>query len=339
MKDTMVENKIDFVILWVDGNDPAWISEKKMYEAGVQDDDRGQRYRNWDNLQYWFRGVEKYAPWVNKIFFITCGHIPEWLNINHPKLKIVRHEEYISPKYLPLFNSNPIELMVNRIRDLSEHFVLFNDDMFLIRETDRKDFFRNGLPCDSAALNIHSIVLGKTDHYASLQAMGIVNKYFDMHKVISKNLKLWLSPKYGTLLFRTLYLLPCPVFPEIRQIHLPYSYLKSTFDTVWEKEFDLLSDTCTHRFRNRLDYSHWTMRNWQIASGSFAPRNWKMGKSFAIENDTSSLEACLKYIRNGKGKVVCINDGELTDEQFLYCKDSIINEFETLLPEKSKFEI
>ena len=27
-----------------------------------------------DNLKYWFRGVEKFAPWVNKIYFITYGH-------------------------------------------------------------------------------------------------------------------------------------------------------------------------------------------------------------------------------------------------------------------------
>ena len=58
---------IDFVICWVDGNDPVWQEEKRKYSP-----DRGQdggivRFRDWDNLQYWFRGVEKFAPWVNKI--------------------------------------------------------------------------------------------------------------------------------------------------------------------------------------------------------------------------------------------------------------------------------
>ena len=86
--------KIDFVLLWVDGSDPAWLEEKNKYsDVQVNVSASAARYRDWDNLQYWFRGVEKYAPWVNKIFFITWGHLPKWLNINHPKLQIVRHEE------------------------------------------------------------------------------------------------------------------------------------------------------------------------------------------------------------------------------------------------------
>lgn len=39
-------------------------------------DNRVIRYRDWENLKYWFRGVETFAPWVNKVYFITYGHIP-----------------------------------------------------------------------------------------------------------------------------------------------------------------------------------------------------------------------------------------------------------------------
>lgn len=50
---------IDFVITWVDGNDPKWQEEKDKtliaQGLGVHIDGRKERYRDWDNLQYWFR--------------------------------------------------------------------------------------------------------------------------------------------------------------------------------------------------------------------------------------------------------------------------------------------
>ena len=50
--------KIDFVIAWVDGSDPAWQAEKAQYRGGPVADASAVRYREWDTLRYWFRGVE-----------------------------------------------------------------------------------------------------------------------------------------------------------------------------------------------------------------------------------------------------------------------------------------
>ena len=137
------DQKIDFVIAWVDGNDPEWRREKSDRISGISGfdrvDDREERYRDWDNLHYWFRGVEKFAPWVRKIHLVTWGHIPHWLNIEHPKLNIVRHEEFISEKFCPTFNSHTIEWNLHRIPDLSENFVYFNDDIFLLKSIAAED--------------------------------------------------------------------------------------------------------------------------------------------------------------------------------------------------------
>ena len=102
-----MNNAIDFVIPWVDGSDPAWIKEKQLYSNNIQKEDDGReiRFRDWGTLKYWFRGVERYAPWVRKIHFVTWGHLPEWLNTNTPKLHIVNHRDYIPAEYLPTFNS------------------------------------------------------------------------------------------------------------------------------------------------------------------------------------------------------------------------------------------
>ena len=330
--------KIDFVILWVDGNDPDWIEERKKYSPSSNDDSSIKRYRNWDNLQYFFRGVEKYASWVNNIFFITYGHIPNWLNVNHPKLRIIKHEDYMPKECLPTFNSNSIELMINRIEELSEQFVLFNDDMFLLKKTNYTDFFKKNLPCDTACLNIHSISTSKMCTYASLQATGIINKYFDMKKSILGNFFKWFNPIYGRQLFKTLYLFPCKSFPEIRQLHLPYSYLKSVFDEVWEKEEKLLLETCRNKYRTKLDYSHWTMRNWQIAKGSFYPRSPYFGKSFYLADD-NSLNDCVNYIKKSKGSVICINDSDIDDDEFIRYRNMVNASLDELLPGKSNYEI
>ena len=104
-------NKIDFVITWVDDSDPKWRKEFEYYSAKesrcINTDTC--RYRDWDTLRYWFRGVEKFAPWVNKIYFVTYGHLPEWLKTDNPKLVIVNHEDFIPAEYyliMILFSQN-----------------------------------------------------------------------------------------------------------------------------------------------------------------------------------------------------------------------------------------
>ena len=60
---------------WVNGSDPEWLCQKQKVDSEFADD-RPQRYRDWGLLRYWFRGVEAYTPWVNRIHFITWGHLP-----------------------------------------------------------------------------------------------------------------------------------------------------------------------------------------------------------------------------------------------------------------------
>ena len=61
------------------------IDEKILY-ATSDGDKSVNRFRDCDNLQYIFRGIEEYMPWVNKIFFVTWGHLPKWLNTNNKKI-------------------------------------------------------------------------------------------------------------------------------------------------------------------------------------------------------------------------------------------------------------
>lgn len=120
---------MDFVLTWVDNHDEAWLSDYRKYRKEGQSGTHAARFRDWENLRYWFRGVEQFAPWVDKIYFVTYGHLPSWLNTDHPKLKVVGHQDFIPSKYLPTFNSRTIELNLHRIHGLSSDFVYFNDDI------------------------------------------------------------------------------------------------------------------------------------------------------------------------------------------------------------------
>lgn len=332
-----MNSKIDFVITWVDGSDPKWIMEKNSYSAGSYTDNRTERFRDWDNLIYWFRGIEKFAPWVNRIHFVTWGHFPKWLNLHHPQLNIVTHSDYIPQKYLPTFNSHAIELNLHRIPNLTENFVYFNDDVFIISPTKSSDFFKNNLPCESAILNAHCYSIEKGFHLSPYRNIGIINKYFNMRYVIKKNPAKWFNLKYGPDLLRTLALLPCPRFPGLWQAHLASSLKKSTFETLWLQEYKELDETCLHKFRHMLDYNQWLFKEWQIASGEFFPRQTSFGKSFEATEEKSIKTIC-EFILKQKGKMISINDGEMTAEKFKTYKQKINNTFQKILPEKSKFE-
>ena len=331
-----MENKIDLVLLWVDGSDPKWLEEKNQYsKVKVDYSSDANRFRDWDNMQYLFRGIEKFAPWVNNVFFITWGHLPKWMNPNHPKLKIINHKDYIPEAYRPTFNSNTIELNLHRIPELSENFILFNDDMFLLKETKPEDFFINGQPRDEFCFN-PILPMGEKFRIAhtNVNNIGVVNKYFKKNVVVKKHRSKIYNLKYGKNVIRSFMLKPWNCFVGIRNPHLPISHTKSNFDKLWELEGEQLDATCLNRFRGYNDLNHWLMRYWNLCNGNFVPRKSSFGKYF---NLSSNNKAIVDYITNKKGSMICINDMS-TDYDFDVVKAELINAFDKILPEKSSFE-
>ncbi len=137
--------KIDIVFTWVDGSDPAWNQKKnnkaKQVGAILPAANNSARYMDNDELKYSLRSIEKYASWVNQIFIITDDQIPDWLNTENPKINVVDLTDIIEDKFLPIFNSCAIENHIHKIKNLSEYFIYFNDDMFLGNFTTQEHFF------------------------------------------------------------------------------------------------------------------------------------------------------------------------------------------------------
>ena len=329
-----MDNKIDFVIPWVDGGDPEWQKEKNKYsgKATSEDDVRDIRFRDWETLKYWFRGVEKFAPWVNRIHFITWGHLPEWLNQDNPKLHIVNHKDYIPSEYLPTFSSHVIELNMHRIPGLSDKFVYFNDDIFILKPVSEEDFFKNGLPCDLCVANAITPRLGEFSPIL-LQTTSYINKHFSKKRDIKKNFRKWFSLKYGKLLIRTICLMPWTFHTGFYNHHLAVPYLKSTLEEVWKEEPEILMETSGHKFRNDLDVSQYIFRYWRLAKGEFTPHEI-LGRYI---NMGEHNEAIYDAVQKGSYKLLCINDKE-SNYDFETEKAKLIAAFEKLLPEKSSFE-
>lgn len=330
---------IDIVIAWVDGSDPAWRAEKKAYlPSGAADSDSENRYRDWGLLPYWFRAVEAFAPWVRKIHFVTWGHIPDFLNAHHPKLHIVRHTDFIPAPYLPTFSSHTIELNLHRIDGLAEHFIYFNDDMFLLRPMAPTDFFRDGLPCTYGA-EVPWIFRGSVGTWAHAAAnnMGVINSHFSKKECVRQYGKKYTGRCYrwqDRLRTLTLEKLFPDHFTGFANLHAPGAYQKSTFQAVWEAEPTLLDQTCRHRFREPTDVNQWVFLWWQIAAGHFAPSRTD-NQVMSVTEDTVDL--LCQTVQTQAHNMVCINDPD-GDVPVDILRKRLHQAFASILPERSAFE-
>ena len=328
--------KIDFVITWVDGNDEKWIKEKNEYSK-EKGDKAENRFRDCNNLQYLFRSIEKYAPWVNNIFFITCGQTPKWLNTKHPKLKLINHTDYIDSKYLPTFNSNVIELNLHKIKGLSEKFVLFNDDIFILKKVNKEDFFSKGLPVDTYVEYAQlASKFNDTHYFMKANILAIINQEFKKKKYFLKNIYKCFNLKYGKLNLHTRHWYKIKDrYCGFWNFHNPQPYLKSNFKKIWDLRKEDLDKACYNRFRKSTDLGHYIVRYMQLVTGQFTPGK-NNTKYLEIDNDIENVNNIILN-NTDNYKVVCIND--TVKEDFEIKINKINKALNKIFPKKSKYEI
>jgi Stealth protein CR2, conserved region 2/Stealth protein CR1, conserved region 1 len=143
--------QIDAVITWVDGDDPAHKAKRLRYllpasEALHENGINPHRWACSDELSYCLRSIETNAPWINTIYIVTDAQTPDLSDMStglRAKIKIVDHTQIFVgyDNVLPTFNSLAIESMLWRIEGLAEHFIYFNDDVFLTAPLHPSDVF------------------------------------------------------------------------------------------------------------------------------------------------------------------------------------------------------
>ena len=137
--------KIDAVITWVDGSEPSY--QRKIKEHLTNNDTIKRQYLQANEINLCVASIVKYAPFIRKIFIVTDNQSPNLDSVKHivskEKIEIVDHEEIFRDniEFLPTFNIRSIDALLFKIEDLSEKFIYFNDDMFLVKKTNPEDWF------------------------------------------------------------------------------------------------------------------------------------------------------------------------------------------------------
>ena len=139
--------KIDAVITWVDGSKPDY--QRKLKEYLTDNNTLKRQYFQANEINLCVASIVKYAPFIRKIFIVTDKQRPNLDSIKHlvtlDKVEIIDHEEIFreNKDCLPTFNIRSIDALLFKIKNLSDKFIYFNDDMFLVKETSQEDWFIN----------------------------------------------------------------------------------------------------------------------------------------------------------------------------------------------------
>lgn len=195
---------VDVVYTWVNGSDPAFrdaLARRKAEwelvdaekrgdghgngESGAKSSDENElgakrrdvaanltasnltknRFDDHDELRYSLRSVWMHAPWIRNVIVVTNGQIPSWLNLTHPKVRVVTHAEiFPNAEHLPTFSSHAIEMHLHSIPGISKTFLYMNDDFFLGADVSYDDFYTEAKgtkvylswdapPCDDGCKN------------------------------------------------------------------------------------------------------------------------------------------------------------------------------------------
>lgn len=330
---TLNNGYIDIVIPWVDGQDKDWQKKAMNY---MKDFDE-KRYRDWDILRYVLRSIEKYSPWVHKVYLVTDNQKPNWLNEDYEKIEVVDHKQIIPEKYLPTFNSNVITLNLYKIPGLSEKFIVMNDDLIFSAPTKCTDFFKGDLPCD---FFVENPVLGEIPwHKTVLNGVILINQKFNKRKFMKKHIDKCFSILYGKNNLKTLFSLPYKLYTGFFSDHGPQPYLKRSFETVWKIYKEQLEENNTHRLRQSgEDIPDYIVRYYQLVSGNFNPRKVKNRTMYYPigKNNFNEINASLK---KQKYQSIVLNDDEVIKvDNFDITFKEIHKVLENNFPQKSKFE-
>lgn len=334
---------IDFVVTWLDSSDKEWQRQYAYYKKKCTGRTEAARFRNMDIFRYWFRAVEQYAPWVNKVFLVTNGTFPEWINAKHPKLVLVRHSDYIPEDYLPTFNSYTIEAFLHKIKGLSEQFVYFNDDFFLNAPVLPEFFFKKGLPCDNNAESIMNVpIYNRQDQFgiylAILASVGVINAHFERRQTVRQSPRRWYGCHLGGKGLSLSFLLRrSRIFVGFEWRHFEQPFLKSVLEEAWSKAPEMLLESCSKFRKAEQLVPPYFFRYWQFATNRFYPVKLYRSKLYNLR--LPDLERVGHALHNSEIISICFNDtADCPDDEFDIINRELQRMLEQKYPLKSSFE-
>lgn len=312
--------EIDLIYLWVDGNDPKWQAKKKAFTGSVSDhsetNNKG-RYISNDELRYALRSVEKHVPWIRRIFIVTDGQQPEWLNTDHPRIQVVDHKEIMPPEALPSFNSTVIEYFLYRIPDLADRFLFANDDMFFNADLHPDFFFADdGYPI----VRLKRKLFGRWHAPLTAFFKGLAGKKLGQYAQKLADSARAVEAKFGR------YYSGVPH-------HNIDAFLKSDYRNAVEEVFaGRVQESQSHHIRTFGDIHRSAFSYYALAIGhghlKYVGRR-EASRILVYKHDF------MAYMERYRPKLFCLNDNQhVTDDDRKKIKPFL----ETLFPDRSTFE-
>uniref|UniRef100_UPI0040572118 hypothetical protein n=1 Tax=Alistipes sp. TaxID=1872444 RepID=UPI0040572118 len=291
---------MDIVITYVDGLDPVWQCDYKRY---TNQPVLEKRFRDWGTLRYLFRGIAENMSFIRRVHFVVSheSQVPEWIDRN--EVNVVLHKDIIPNEFLPVFNSNPIEMHLHCIDGLDSEYLYFNDDVFPMSKCEPTDFFRDG-----------KAVIGMTHHLL----------VWDMFKAICRN--------SDRLARRALGLKPSCLF--LRPQHICTPMFREECQALYEAaKSEILASIS--RTRNRTNVCQYIFLDYLYLKGRLI--NKRLSKRhFSV--GISSLSSLTQFIKHPTRKLACINDVQLSEERYTELRTALLTAFEERFPHKSKYE-
>lgn len=301
--------EIDLVYCWVDDKDFEWQKKKALYSRSIDKQINNCRYVNNEELKYSLRSIAKYVNWINKIYIVTDNQIPNFIDINHPKIKIINHTDIIPIKYLPTFNSEVIESYIDNIPELSEYFLYANDDMFVGCSIEKSYFFTKE---------------GKTKAFLKPQKWkNLDNDYFKNIIASSKLIKLSYNKDYTNF------------EPHHNIDAYRKSYIKACKEK-FSKEFELLSYNKFRKsgFLQRHIFTLFMLAN-NLCKKQILKRKLLQKQSLLIST-SKTIEEIDKILNKYKPYLFCINDVENGQDDTRKNLKVLLNK---MFPQKAEWEI
>ena len=227
---------------------------------------------------------------------------------------------------------------MHRIAGLADHFVYFNDDVFLTAPVTPEDFFQNGLPRDTCRFSVvHPRSADDVFAHILLNNLGVLNRHVDSPHVPQAARPQVVQPAKTawSSVLRSLSLSLWPFFTGFAAPHLAVAYEKRTFEDLWTMEPQALDATCRRPFRTMADVSQLAARSVQLALGRFEP-SLPLGVAFFPDGE-KGVGPAARAIAQQKYRMVCVND-EDTGFDFEAESKRLIAAFERILPDKCPFE-
>lgn len=244
---------VDVVFTWVDGNDPDHRSKMNEFledKNSINTKAVRMRYDQVNEIEFSVKSILKYASFIRNIFIVTDNQTPDFLKDpekakkEYPNVTIIDHKEIFkgNEEYLPTFNCRPIETQLYKIPGLAEHYIYFNDDVFLIKKTTKEDFFVDGFP----------ILRGEWNNFSEDVFVKKLKKLVKGKEIAKKASHKTAQQKGARILGFKKY---------FKFDHTPHCFRKSTLEEYFKENIEVEKINIKHRFRHFNQYTPQSLAN------------------------------------------------------------------------------